>query len=271
MMMSSSPAGDVDPRELVVRVDRDRPDAGRADAFELFERGLLDVAAAGRHDQELAGFEVLEDDRRDRDLARLHLHAGQVDDRHALGLAARVRDGVDLGAEDAAAVREEQRPVVGVRDEQVLDRVLLARDVPDDALAAAVLAAVRVDRLALDVATAGDRDDDVLVGDEVLVGHLAARVVRDLRPALAGVLALQLDELVADDAHDAGRVGEDVLELGDELDDREVLVLDLLALERGQAGQPHVEDGLGLQLGQVEPLHEVRRGRHRRRPTRGSS
>ena len=54
-----------------------------------------------------------------------------------------------------------------------------------------------------------------------------------------------------------GRVGQDVLELGDELDDREVLVLDLLALEGGQAGEPHVEDRLGLELGQVEPGHQV--------------
>ena len=53
--------------------------------------------------------------------------------------------GVDLGAEDAAAVGEEQRPVVGVGHEQVLDRVLLAGDVADDPLAAAVLAAVRGD------------------------------------------------------------------------------------------------------------------------------
>ena len=192
--------------------------------------------------------------------ARLHLDARQVDDRDALGLAAGVRDGMDLGAEDAAAVREEQRPVVGVRDEQVLDRVLLAGDVADDALAAPVLAAVGVDRLALDVAAAGDRDDDVLVGDQVLVGHLAAGVVGDARPPLAGVLALQLGQLVLDDLRHARRVGQDVLELGDELDDREVLVLDLLALERGQAGEPHVQDGLRLQFGQVEPLHQVGAG-----------
>ena len=106
---------------------------------------------------------------------------------------------MDLGAEDAAAVGEEQRPVVGVRDEQVLDRVLLAGDVADDPLAAAMLAAVRRDRLALDVAAAGDRDHDVLVGDQVLVGHLAAGVVGDARPALAGVLLLQLGQLVLDD------------------------------------------------------------------------
>jgi hypothetical protein len=113
------------------------------------------------------------------------LDARQVDDRDALGLAAGVGDVVDLGAEDAAAVGEEQRPVVGVGHEQVLDGVLLAGDVADDALAAAVLATVGGDRLALDVAAAGDRDDDVLVGDEVLVGHLAAEVVGDPGPSLA--------------------------------------------------------------------------------------
>ena len=198
------------------------------------------------------GLEVGQHDRGHRDLAGLHLDAREVDDRDALGLAAGVGDRVDLGAEHAAAVREEQRPVVGVGDEQVLDGVLLAGDVPDDPLAAAVLAAVGGDRLALDVAAAGDRDDDVLVGDEVLVGHLAAGVVGDARPALAGVLALQLGELVLDDREDARRVGEDVLELGDELDDREVLVLDLLALEGGQAGEAHVEDRLGLELGEPE-------------------
>ena len=176
-----------------------------------------------------------------------------------------------LAREDAAAVGEEQRPVVGVRDEQVLDGVLFARDVADDALAAAMLAAVGRDRLALDVAAAGDRDHDVLVGDEVLVGHLAAGVVGDAGAPLAGVLALELGQLVLDDLADPGRVGEDVLELGDELDDREVLVLDLLALEGGQAGQPHVEDGLGLQLGQVEPASSGCCGRPRPRSTRGSS
>ena len=164
---------------------------------------------------------------------------------------------MDPGREDAAAVREEQGPVVGVGDEQVLDRVLLAGDVADDPLAAAVLAAVGRDGLALDVAAAADRDDDVLVGDQVLVGHLPVGVVDDPGPSLAGVLPLELAELLLDDPEDPARVGQDVLELGDELDDREVLVLDLLALERRQPGQAHVEDRLGLQLGQLEPAHEV--------------
>ena len=62
-------------------------------------------------------------------------------------------------------------------------------------------------------------------------------------------------------ARTRGRVGEDVLELGDQLDDREVLVLDLLALERGEAGEPHVEDRLGLELRQVEPRSSGSSGR----------
>src|SRR5439155_9305960 len=108
----------------------------------------------------------------------------------ALGLAGRVRDGVDLRREDPAAVREEQGPVMGVRDEQVLDRVLLAGDVADDPLPATGLAAIGRDRLALDVAATADRDDDVLVGDEVLVGELPRRVVLYPRAAVAGVLLL---------------------------------------------------------------------------------
>ena len=41
----------------------------------------------------------------------------------------------------------------------------------------------------------------------------------------------------------------------------EVLVFDLLALEGGQAGEAHVEDGLRLGLGQAEPGHQVGAGR----------
>ena len=188
-----------------------------------------------------------------------------------LACAAGVGDRVDLRREDAAAVGEEQRPVVGVRDEQMLDGVLLARDVADDPLAAAMLAPVGRDWLALDVAAAADRDDDVLVGDQVLVGHLAAGVVLDPRPPLAGVLALQLAQLVLDDREDARGIGQDVLELGDQLDDVEVFVLDLLALQGGQPREPHVEDRLGLPLRQVEACHEVRLRAPRRPPRRGSS
>ena len=146
---------------------------------------------------------------------------------------------------------------MGVGHEEAVDRVLLAGDVADDPLAAAPLAPVGGHRLALDVAAPADRHHDVLVGDQVLVGHLAARVVDDPRPALARVLPLELRELLLDDPEDPRLVRQDVLQLGDELDHGEVLVLDLLALEGGEAGQPHVEDRLGLDLGEPEAGDEV--------------
>ena len=61
-----------------------------------------------------------------------------------------------------------------VRDEEVLDDVLLARGHADQALAAAPLLPVFVERRALDVARARRGDDDVLVGDQVLDAELAA-------------------------------------------------------------------------------------------------
>ena len=61
-------------------------------------------------------------------------------------------------------------------------------------------------------------------------------------------------------AQHAPRVGEDVLQLGDELDDGEVLVLDLLALERGQAAQLHLQDRVGLDLAEREARHQVGAG-----------
>jgi len=42
-----------------------------------------------------------------------------------------------------------------------------------------------------------------------------------------------------------------------------VLVLQLLALQRGQPAQGHVQDGLGLHLGELEALDEVLLGRVR--------
>ena len=51
--------------------------------------------------------------------------------------------------------------------------------------------------------------------------------------------------------------GEEVLEVGDPGLDLGELGLELLGLEAGQAGEAHVEDGLGLDLVEAEALHEA--------------
>ena len=102
------------------------------------------------------------------------------------------------------------------RDHQMLDVVLVARLHPDDAAAAAVLRAVRRERHALGVVAARERDDDVLVGDQLLVRELPRHVVLDLGAAVVAVVLRELVEVGLDEGQDLPRAREDRLELGDE-------------------------------------------------------
>ena len=95
------------------------------------------------------------------------------------------------------------------RREEVLDDVLAAQRGAAHALAAAPLPAVGVDPGALGVAAAGDGDDDVLLGDEVLHRHVAVER-HDLGAPLVAVLVDDLGELLGDDVALPLRLGEDV-------------------------------------------------------------
>ena len=81
---------------------------------------------------------------------------------------------------------------------------------------------------------------------------------------LVAVLLDDLGELVAHDPALALRLGQDVLEVGDLGLDLGQVVDDPLALQGGQPAQLHVEDGLGLDLVDVEQLDQALRGRCRR-------
>src|SRR6266850_2456630 len=121
--------------------------------------------------------------------------------------------------------------------------------------APAALAAVGLDVRALDVARARDGDDHLLVGEEVLDRQLR-RLGEDLGAPRVAVLLFDLEQLLPDDAHQLGVRGEDALELLDQREHLLVLLDDLVPLQLGQALQPHVQDGLGLDLGELEPHHQ---------------
>ena len=142
----------------------------------------------------------------------------------------------------------------------MLDVVVLLGVHPHHADPAAALDAVGGDRQPLDVAGARDRDDHVLLGDQLLEVDLALGR-QDLGAAVVAELLAHLLELLADDGHQPGLVGQDAAQLGDALHQVGVLALDALALEAGQRAQAHVEDGLGLDLGQRELAHQLGPGR----------
>ena len=145
------------------------------------------------------------------------------------------------------------------RHEQVLDDVVLTQGRTLHALAAATLRAVEIGLGALGVAARGDRDDDVLDGDEILVGDVTVPR-HEVGAAIVAVLARDLGELLRDDRALTRLVREDVLVVGDARHQLVVLVDDLLALQGRETTQLHVEDRGGLQLVDVEQGHQTGAG-----------
>ena len=253
--------------QAVVLGDGRRDQARGPDVGELGQQGPLDVALArGEHDVVvLVDLLLAVGDHLEHLLVVLELE--EVDQGLGPLPTGPERELEHALAEHPAGVGEQQDPRVRGRLEQLDDLVVVvaarAGLEPD---AAAVLDPVLGRRHPLDVALTGDHQDHRLVGDEVdrldleLVGDdlgppraLLLAVLADRAVAAAGtigvaVLLADLNQLAADDGHELGRVGEDRLELEDQLGQLLVLGLDLLALEAGEPLEPHVEDGLGLAL-----------------------
>src|SRR5690606_30376888 len=108
----------------------------------------------------------------------------------------------DLDPVDATAIREAEDRIVRVRDEQLLDPVVVLLAGGLLAAAAPALRPVLRDRLALDVAGMREGDDHVGRRDEVLGADLGG-IELDARAPLVAVLRADGDEFVRDDPGDA--------------------------------------------------------------------
>ena len=118
------------------------------------------------------------------------------------------------------------------------------------ALAPAALRSIGRGRRALEVAGVGDGHHHVLFLDEIFDVDLGLGG-DDLGAALVAEAELDVLELAHDHAHEQlgrGEDGAEALDLGGE---GAVLAGELLAFEAGEAGEAHLEDGLGLALGEV--------------------
>ena len=156
-----------------------------------------------------------------------------------------------------AEIGEEHDVVVGGGHEDVLGPVLLAGPGSGHPTSTPPLRAVGGQRNALDVPEMGDGDDHILVGDEVLHVEVTGRAGHDLGAPRVRELLPDLGDLVLNHLVEAGRALQDVPEALDLLDERQVLVVQLLSLEAGKALQTHLEDGVGLGLAQIEAGHQI--------------
>ena len=184
-----------------------------------------------------------------------HDHSGQVGGVHASRRPGALGNLVHLDPVHLAAGGEEQQPVVSGRGEDVADDVLFLETGPAHPTPSAALAAVRFDGQPLHVAGSRHRDDDVLLGHQVLDRHLAL-VRLDLGPPLVRVSLLDVEELLLDDAADLLGVGQQGLQVLDPGQQILVLLLQLRPRKLGQAAQRHVQDVVGLDLGELESGHQ---------------
>src|SRR6266536_6550177 len=157
--------------ELVALLNVDGADAVGARIAEFREHGLLDHALFCREQEVLILGELAH--RYQGGEALVGLHRDAADDGLAARGARRLRDLVHFEPVALPLLREEHQVVVGRRDEQVLDPVVILRVGADHALAPAPLAAVRRYGQPLDVPGVRDRDHHVLFGDQVLNRKLA--------------------------------------------------------------------------------------------------
>ncbi len=161
---------------------------------------------------------------------------------------------------------------MGVGHQEVADSVVLPGAHAGDAAAAPALGTVGDQGLALRVAAGGQGDNHLLVRYQILLRELLRLLIDDLRPAVIPEAPLDVLGVVPDEVIDLAGVGQQVLQVGDLLDDLRVLLLDLLPLQAGQAAQLHVQHGLGLAVAEPEGgLHQpllclLRRGRAADRP-----
>ncbi len=145
---------------------------------------------------------------------------------------------------------------MGVGGNKVLDTVGLAHCHPSDAATAAPLGAIDAVGDALDVTSIGHRDQHIQLRDEVFVTDLTVGI-DDPCPTRIAVGFLQVCHVVLDQLEDLVRAGKQVLQPGNLLQQFTVLVLDLLALQRREPAELHIEDRGCLDLAEAEPLHEV--------------
>src|SRR5580658_10280904 len=98
-----------------------------------------------------------------------------------------------------------------------------------------------------------ERHEDLLLRDEVFLVHLEL-VMSDLAAPGIRETTAEVGDLVLDDAVDEPRVGEQILELRDLLDQLLVLLAELAALEAREASEAEVDDGFRLPFGETESL-----------------
>ena len=158
--------GDVDERVAFFEIDAD--DTARLGSAVLLKGGFLDKAGPRGHEKITGG--VKPSHRNDARDFFFFFERQHIGDGPARTRAAHLRDFVNLQPIHLPVIGEAEQ--IGVRrgTEKMIDPIVLARCPAGNALAAAVLRAIGIERQPLDIAVVADRDGVNFLDDQFLHG-----------------------------------------------------------------------------------------------------
>ena len=207
---------------------------------------------------------------RDEEEIRQVLHLCRITGEHEQGLLALLDPGEDAGEELAAVFRlalGQTADADGIAVAQIREdiEVLRRSRFQEEAGAVRQVLLRRRQRAALQeggkdplqVAALGI-DDDGILGNRGIVRQFHRRVLGQLQGGAAFVRILLGDgfHFLPDDLGELLSALQDALEAGDQLQDIGILLTEGFDLQVGEALQAHIEDRLGLLLGEGKPLHK---------------
>ena len=237
-----------------------RQQPGRAQVAQLAGAQSVYASASGGKDIEMAVFAAASRQH------SLHQFAGlQIDQVHqqytATGAAGVVGRFVDIEGVNAPLVGEKQQLIVGVDHLQLHQGIVVAVAGAAHALATTLLIPVGADGHTLDVSALAQGNNDIFLDDELLDGLLLEFGQFNDRAARVGVFTLEFASFPLDLRPNLLRVLQQIFQLGDGGEQVVVFFVQTLPFQCGQPAQLHVQDGLCLNLGEVELLHQVVAGR----------
>ena len=178
-----------------------------------------------------------------------------MNDRLALRCSGHIRQLVDLQPVHLASVREEQQRVMGARNKDAFDEVVITHRSAGNTGTTASLGSIVGQRSTLDVTLMGESHNDFLFSDQVCVVDLFCGFF-DSAPAIVFKLFPEFVDILTNEFFDHVRIGQYRSVVLNLFAGFSQIILELLALEPRQAAKLHPKNRIALNSCESKLIHE---------------
>ncbi len=235
--------------QVIPLIDRHGNDPTRARIGEGCQFRFFDDSFFGDHDNGFTLRKIPNGQNRGHALSRRDID--QVDDGFALGGPAALRDLIDLQPIDFPPIGKDQNIMMSRGDKDLFDKILFLGAHADLAFAAAVLAFIEADGVALDISGMGNRDHHVFFDNHVFNIDVF-RTDDDFRTPLIPEAGPDLLKFGHNHIEDLPGIIQNSLQGSDQTCHFRIFRVNFFPFQAGQALQPHIQNSLCLNLGETK-------------------